>query len=102
MVGAEHAHEIEKLVSELLKRLGVFAEHFNSVGESLGKSVQSWNKAVGSIEVSFLPSARRMNDLGLRSEKTLPSFLTLEAPRQVTAPELVASIDKDGLEELGD
>ena len=99
---AEHAHEIEKLGSELLKRLGVFAEHFNSVGESLGKSVQSWNKAVGSIEVSFLPSARRMNDLGLRSEKTLPSFLTLEAPRQVTAPELVASIDKDGLEELGD
>jgi DNA recombination protein RmuC len=56
---ADNAAEIRGLGEELYKRLAVFGEHLGRLGRSLGSSVDSFNKAVGSLESQVLPAARR-------------------------------------------
>ena len=55
-----------QLGEELYKRLAVFGEHLGKLGKSLGNSVESFNRAVGSLEQQVLPAARRFPNLGLR------------------------------------
>jgi DNA recombination protein RmuC len=69
---AENAAEIRRLGEDVYKRLAVFGEHLGKLGKSLGNSVDSFNKAVGSLEQHVLPAARRFPDLGLRIERDLP------------------------------
>ena len=83
---AENAEEIRKLGEELHKRLAVFAEHLEQLGRSLAKSVDHYNKAVGSFERQVIPGARRFPEMGVRSGKELAQLDPLEAlPRSVQA-----------------
>ena len=68
---ADNAAEIRRLGEDLYKRLAVFGEHLGKLGKSLGSSVDSFNKAVGSLEQQVLPAARRFPDLGLRMIREL-------------------------------
>lgn len=68
---ADNAAEIRRLGEDLYKRLAVFSEHLGRLGKSLGASVDSFNKAVGSLEQQILPAARRFPDLGLRVQRDL-------------------------------
>jgi DNA recombination protein RmuC len=68
---ADNAAEIRRLGEDLYKRLAVFGEHLGKLGKSLGSSVDSFNKAVGSLEQQVLPAARRFPDLGLRISREL-------------------------------
>src|SRR5450755_2731457 len=68
---ADNAAEIRRLGEDLYKRLAVFGEHLGKLGKSLGSSVDSFNKAVGSLEQQVLPAARRFPDLGLRMSREL-------------------------------
>jgi DNA recombination protein RmuC len=68
---ADNAAEIRRLGEDLYKRLAVFGEHLGKLGKSLGSSVDSFNKAVGSLEQQVLPAARRFPDLGLRMSRDL-------------------------------
>lgn len=68
---AENAQEVRRLGEELYRRLAVFGEHMIKLGKSLGNSVDSFNRAVGSLEQSVLPAARRFPDLGMRSDRPL-------------------------------
>jgi DNA recombination protein RmuC len=70
---ADNAAEIRRLGEEVYKRLAVFGEHLGKLGKSLGSSVESFNKAVGSLEQQVLPAARRFPELGLRVERDLAS-----------------------------
>jgi DNA recombination protein RmuC len=63
---AESAKEVRQLGEEMYKRLAVFGEHLTRLGKSLGGSVESFNRAVGSLEQQVLPAARRFEELGLR------------------------------------
>src|ERR1700722_5115731 len=63
---AENAREVRQLGEELYKRLAVFGEHLGKLGKALGSSVDSFNRAVGSLEQQVLPAARRFPSLGLR------------------------------------
>jgi DNA recombination protein RmuC len=63
---AENAKEVRQLGEEMYKRLAVFGEHLARLGKSLGGSVESYNRAVGSLEQQVLPAARRFEELGLR------------------------------------
>ena len=47
---ADNAAEIRRLGEDVYKRLAVFGEHLGKFGKSLGNSVDSFNKAVGSLE----------------------------------------------------
>jgi DNA recombination protein RmuC len=68
---ADNAVEVRKLGEDLYKRLAVFGEHLGRLGKSLGSSVESFNKAVGSLEQQVLPAARRFPELGLRVDREL-------------------------------
>jgi DNA recombination protein RmuC len=68
---ADNAAEIRRLGEDLYKRLSVFGEHLGKLGKSLGSSVDSFNKAVGSLEQQVLPAARRFPELGLRVNREI-------------------------------
>ena len=79
----EHAEEAGRLGKDLYERMAILAEHLNDVGQSLGKSVLAYNKAVGSLETRILPAARRFKELGVASEKDLPALGPIEVvPRK--------------------
>ena len=68
---AENAAEIRQLGEDVYRRLAVFGEHLGKLGKSLGMSVDSFNKAVGSLEQQVMPAARRFPELGLRVSREL-------------------------------
>lgn len=74
----EHAEEAGRLGKDLYERMAVLTEHLNDVGQALGKSVLSYNKAVGSLETRILPAARRFKELGVSSEKEIPRLDPVE------------------------
>jgi DNA recombination protein RmuC len=79
----EHAEEAGRLGKDLYERMAILAEHVNDVGQSLGKSVLAYNKAVGSLETRILPAARRFKELGVSSDKDLPPLSPVEVvPRK--------------------
>ena len=75
---AEHAAEVRRLGEELYKRLATFADHLGKLGKSLGASVESFNRAVGSLEQQVLPAARRFPELGLRVTRPLETLEPVE------------------------
>jgi len=68
---AQNADEVRRLGEDIYKRLAVFGDHLARLGKSLGGSVDSFNKAVGSLEQSVLPAARRFPELGLRIDRSI-------------------------------
>lgn len=87
---AENAAEISNLGRELYKRLGAFGGHIQKIGKGLSGAINSYNDAVGSLERSVLPSARRFQSLqGIADGADIPVIDALEnAPRPLSAPEL--------------
>jgi len=81
-----HAEEAGRLGKDLYERMAVLAEHLNDVGQSLGKSVMAYNKAVGSLETRILPAARRFKELGVSSDKEIPSLGPVEIVSRKTLP----------------
>jgi DNA recombination protein RmuC len=82
----EHAEEAGRLGKELYERMAVLAEHLNDVGQSLGKSVVAYNKAVGSLETRILPAARRFKELGVSSDKDIPPLGPVEIVSRKALP----------------
>ena len=87
---ADNAREVQQLGRELYKRLTTFGEHLARTGRSLTGAVDAYNKAVGSLERTVLPQARRFQELGVGStDRELPDLDPLDATaRPVQAPEL--------------
>ena len=75
---ADNAKEIRVLAEELHARLSTFVTHMNRVGRQLASSVENYNKAVGSLERSVLPGARKLVDLGVHEKKPLEKLDTLD------------------------
>ena len=75
---AENAKEIRKLAEDLYGRLGTFVGHMNRVGKQLASSVEHYNKAVGSLERSVMPGARKFTELGVHETKEIEKLETLD------------------------
>ncbi|MCW2499782.1 MAG: recombination protein RmuC [Frankiales bacterium] len=86
---ADNAQEVFAAGKELYARLSTFGGHVDKLGRSLSTAVGDFNKTVGSLERTVLPSARRMTELGLDGE--LPTVQPVEdVTRTISAPHLVA------------
>jgi DNA recombination protein RmuC len=86
---ADNAREVHAAGKELYSRLATFGGHVDKLGRSLSTAVADFNRTVGSLERTVLPSARRMSELGLDTD--LPSPAPVEdVARTVSAPHLVA------------
>jgi len=83
---AAHADEAGRLGKDLYERMAILAEHLNDVGQSLGKSVLAYNKAVGSLETRILPAARRFKELGVSSDKEIASLEPIEVVARKALP----------------
>jgi len=96
---AKNAQEISALGKELYERLFNYASHMESVGKSLDRAVDQYNKAVGSLESRVMVSARRFVELGPAVSNEIPEFERVEkATRKLQASgqmELAASAGSD-------
>ncbi len=75
---ADNAQEIRVLAEDLYGRLATFVTHMNKVGRQLGSSVESYNRAVGSLERKVLPGARKFVELGIHAKKKMEKIETLD------------------------
>ncbi|HNP36391.1 MAG TPA: DNA recombination protein RmuC [Woeseiaceae bacterium] len=96
MAMAENAKEIRTLAEDLYGRLGTFVGHMNRMGRQLAGSVETYNKAVGSLERNVLPGARKFVELGVHEKKELERLQSLDpVPRT-----MLETIDDDPDAEL--
>ncbi len=80
---AESALQVRSLAGEFYERLRKFAEPFQDIGKHLGRSVEAYNKSVGSMENRLLVSARRLREMGA-ADKDLPELEPLDTvPRRL-------------------
>jgi len=67
----------------------VLAGHFSDLGKNLNKAVETYNRAVGSLERNVLTSARRMKELGAGNELQIVGLEPIEkSSRPMQAPEM--------------
>ena len=91
---AENAREVRQLGAELYERLRTMTGHLQALQRSLTSSVESYNKAVGSLESRVLVSARKFPGLGVVTTES--AEIAELGPIEVTARHLQA------LEMVGD
>lgn len=60
---ADNAREVVALGSELHRRLATLVEHLRALGRGLDRSVEAYNRTVGSFEARVLVTARKLADL---------------------------------------
>jgi DNA recombination protein RmuC len=88
---AENARDVQRIGRELYKRLSTFGDHMARTGRSLNSAVDAYNKAVGSLERTVMPQARRFHELGVvgGADKELPDIDHVDAvARALQSPEL--------------
>lgn len=68
---AEHAQRISDVGRELSERMAVLVDHVSKMGGMLGKTVEVYNQAVGSLESRVLPAARKLEQLGAGSRRAI-------------------------------
>lgn len=92
---AENAERIRRLAEDLYARISTFRNHMGRIGGSLESSLRAFNAAVGSLERSVLPGARKFVELGVRSDKPIEELAEIEVsvrlsespPPQLAPPE---------------
>jgi DNA recombination protein RmuC len=87
---SDRANELFELGRELHKRAATAFEHLDHLGQSLTKASEHYNRAVGSVERQLLPTLRKFEDAGARSDKPLPDPQPVETvirpARSLAAP----------------
>jgi DNA recombination protein RmuC len=85
---AKNAQAISDLGKQLYDRIRTFVGHFENVGGSLGRAVDAYNKATGSLESRVLSSARRFKELGAATGDEIVEIEPVdESPRALAIPE---------------
>ena len=96
---ADSARQISLAGKTLYQRLSAMAWNFEDIGKKLGGTVESYNKAVGSMERSVFPIARKLPELDRSlSADDLPDLHQVErTPRQLESPDWQLHSDPEPL-----
>jgi DNA recombination protein RmuC len=84
---ARNAQEISTLGKELHDRLRNLAGHLETVGKGLDRAVESYNKAVGTLESRVMVSARKFAELGAPVTEEIPEVNPIETTTRTLALE---------------
>ena len=96
---AKNAQEISDLGRQLYDRIRVMAMHFEEVARGLMRSVDAYNRAVGSLESRVLVTARRLKDKGITAPEELPELDTIDhTARSIGSPEIIGLFDDEPVE----
>lgn len=98
---AESAQEISNLGKLLYDRIRVLAGHFSEMGKNLDRTVDFYNKAVGSLEGRVLVTARKFKELGASTGEDINVPENVDrSSRSLQSPEMTA--DPAGLDDGND
>lgn len=83
---AQNAKQISEQGAVLYQRLSTFAGHLEKVGRGISGALDGYNNAVGSLERSVYPAARKLQDMGVEDggKKIVDLTLIEDAPRRIT------------------
>ncbi|MFI6391239.1 DNA recombination protein RmuC [Nonomuraea sp. NPDC050547] len=86
---SENARAVFELGKELYERLSSLGRNVDALGKALTRSVEAYNKTVGSLESRVLVTARKLHDLGVvDGDLDAPEMLE-GLPRPLASPELL-------------
>ena len=93
---AENARAVAETGRELYERVKLFGGRMENIGKSLRQAVNRYNEGVGTLEGRVLPSARKLEGLGVVSAgESIPPLEQLETePRALQAAELTEPAEK--------
>jgi len=74
----ENAQKISMLGKELYERVNVWVKHVNEIGKALGRAIEAYERARGSMETRVLPSVRRFKELGVTGGEDIPFLQNVE------------------------
>ncbi|MDD4891693.1 MAG: DNA recombination protein RmuC [Phycisphaerae bacterium] len=95
---AQNAQQISDLGKQLYERIATWAAHLVGAQKSLRQTVERFNDAMGSLERTVLPGARKFKELGIASTKELDAVdLIDQSPRALPAELLPASPEPPAL-----
>lgn len=89
----QNAEEIRKLGVELYDRINTLTTHLAKLGGSLEGSVQAYNSMLASMESRVLVTARKIAELGARSEKQMAEVEPIDVHPRAIAAALAAPSD---------
>ena len=93
---SEDARQIKETAEKIYQHLGTLAGHISDLGAGLRRSVDSYNKTIGSLERNLLSSAKRMHELEV-SQTMIADIPPLEERlRMFRKAELVGTPEQDG------
>ena len=86
---ARNAEEVSTLGRELYERIWRLAGHLDDLAKGLTRTVDAYNRTVGTIESRVLVTARRFKELGVSAAEEIPETTTVKrTPRPLQAPEM--------------
>jgi len=86
---ADEARNISELGRDLYERINAFTGHMAGIRTGIGKAVDSYNKAVGSLEHKVLPGVRRFKELGVQTKNEIE----IQEPLDVSLREIGPAAD---------
>ncbi|MBI4030978.1 MAG: DNA recombination protein RmuC [Proteobacteria bacterium] len=88
---ADEARRIAELGADLYHRVAIFGEHMQKLGGNLNTAMNTYNRAVGSLESKVLPGVKKFKELHIQTgAKEIPDLPPLEeTPRSLSSPELL-------------
>ncbi|GGH38555.1 DNA recombination protein RmuC [Microbacterium album] len=92
---SDEARTLFTLGNQLYERLGTLAQHADDLRRAIERTVDSYNRFVGSLESRVLVTARRFPGIDATKLDAAAEPAALHAvPRRMTAPELLEALDE--------